>query len=175
MTPSEPEPLGPGHVLEDFDCGKPALNDWLRQRARANQASGYTVVMVSAVGDEVAGFYGLTPTSVSPPAVPRGVRGGQPPNPLPCLLLGQLAVDRRWAGRGLGASLAAHALRRCVTGAALIGGRAVVVRAVDDDARAWWSRIGFLPSRDDPYLLFRSLADIARSQDAAGARQEAPR
>jgi GNAT superfamily N-acetyltransferase len=167
VTPSPPEPLNAAHVLDDFDCGKPMLNGWLKTRARANQASGYTVIMVSVVGDRVVGFYGLTPTGVTPAAAPRSVRGGQPPNPLPCLLLGQLAVDTRFGGRGLGAALAAHALRRCVAGAALVGGRAVVVRAVDDDARAWWERWGFRPSSDDPYLLFRSLADVARSLESA--------
>jgi hypothetical protein len=38
-----------------------------------------------------------------------------------------------------------------------------MVRAIDDEAAAFWRRRGFLPSRDDPLVLFRSIADIAAS------------
>jgi hypothetical protein len=60
-----------------------------------------------------------------------------------------------------------HALQRCVTAAGLIGGRALVVRAVDEEAAMFWHRRGFLPSKDDPFVLFRSLPDIAASLGAA--------
>jgi hypothetical protein len=50
----------------------------------------------------------------------------------------------------------------------LIGGRALVVNAVDAEAAAFWRRRAFLPSRDDPFTLFRSIADIAESLAAAG-------
>lgn len=116
----------------------------------------------------VVGYYGLAPTAVLPPAVPRSIRTGQPPNPVPCLLLGQLATDTAWAGQGFGSALLAHALHRSVLGAQLIGGRAVVVKALDDEAGAFWVRRGFLASKDDPLVLFRSIPDIAASLQAAG-------
>jgi hypothetical protein len=56
-----------------------------------------------------------------------------------------------------------HALARSVNGAALIGGRALIVNAIDDEVAAFWQRRGFLPSTDDALLLFRSIADIAAS------------
>jgi predicted N-acetyltransferase YhbS len=93
----------------------------------------------------------------------RSIRTGQPPDPVPCLLLGQLATDINWAGRGIGTGLLKHALERCVHAASLVGGRALMVNAVDDEAAAFWHRRGFLPSRDDPLVLFRSIADIAAS------------
>jgi len=73
-------------------------------------------------------------------------------------------------GRGIGGALLGHALARCVKGAELIGGRAVVVNAVDDEAANFWQARGFLPSRDDPQLLFRSIADVAESLQAAMGR-----
>ncbi len=100
--------------------------------------------------------------------MPRAIRTGQPPNPVPCLLLGQLATDQAWAGRGIGTGLLRHALIRCVAGAQLIGGRALLVTAIDEEAAAFWKRRGFLPSKDDPLALFRSLPDIAASLKAAG-------
>ena len=111
----------------------------------------------------VVGYYGLAPTGVVPAGLPRSIRTGQPPDPVPCLLLGQLAIDSAWAGRGLGTGLIKHALARCVAAARLVGGRALIVNAVDDEAAAFWRRRGFLPSRDDPLVLFRSIADIAAS------------
>jgi GNAT superfamily N-acetyltransferase len=105
----------------------------------------------------------MAPSAVVPNALPRSIRTGQPPDPVPCLLLGQLAIDSNWSGRGIGTGLLKHALERCVTAAALIGGRALMVHAVDTGAAAFWRRRGFVPSRDDPLVLFRSTADIAAS------------
>lgn len=168
MALSAPELLAAHHDVAPFSCGKPALDLWLKTRAFANQEKGYTVVMVVHEANRVVGYYGLAPTAVVSTAMPRGIRGGQPPNPIPCLLLGQLATDQAWTGRGIGTGLLRHALVRSVEGAKMIGGRALVVRALDDEAARFWTRRGFSPSRDDPLTLFRSLADIAASLKAAG-------
>src|SRR5665213_3414255 len=151
MDVSPPEPITAEHDVEAFSCGKAALDAWLKTRALANQAKGFTVGMVVHEAGRVVGYYGLAPTAV------------------PCLLLGQLATDRNWAVRGIGAALLGHALRRCVLGARLIGGRAVVVNAIDAEASAFWRRRGFIAGGDDPMVLFRSIADIAESLRLAGA------
>jgi GNAT superfamily N-acetyltransferase len=164
---SLPEPLSAGHDVSAFSCGKPVLDNWLKTYALSNQQKGFTVVMVVHVAGRVIGYYGLSPTSVVPGNLPRAIRTGRPPNPVPCLLLGQLATDAAWTGHGIGTGLVAHALERCVAGARLIGGRALVVNALDQEAAAFWQRRGFIPSKDDPYTLFRSLQDIAASLKAA--------
>lgn len=168
MALSAPEPLNAGHDLSQFSCGKLALDHWLKTRALSNQEKGFTVVMVVHDAGRVIGYYGLAPTAVVPTAMPRSIKTGQPPNPVPCLLLGQLATDQGWAGQGIGTGLLAHALIRCVQAAQLIGGRALVVNALDPDAAAFWERRGFLPSKDDPLVLFRSIADIAKSVIESG-------
>lgn len=119
--------------------------------------------MVVHENNRVVGYYGLAPTAIVPGVLPRSIRTGQPPDTVPCLLLGRLATDLAWKGKGIGTGLLKHALQRCVTAARLIGGRALVVNAVDPDAADFWRRRGFLPSRDDPLVLFRSMADIAAS------------
>lgn len=167
MALSAPEPLNAQHDVSAFSCGKPVLDNWLKTRALSNQQRGFTAVMVVHESGRVVGYYGLAPTAIMPSVLPRSIRTGQPPDPVPCLLLGQLAVDRAWAGKGLATGLIKHALARCVQAAALIGGRALVVNAVDADAAEFWRRRGFLPSRDDPLILFRSIADIALSAAAA--------
>ena len=167
MTVSGPEPLTGAHVVSAFSCGKPSLDRWLQVRALSNQEKGFTAVMVVHEDSRVIGYYGLAPTSIVPAQLPRSIRTGQPPDPVPCLLLGQLATDKGWTGKGIGTGLLRHALQRCVTAAHLIGGRALVVNAMDDEAAAFWNRRGFLPSKDDPLTLFRAIADIAASIDAA--------
>jgi GNAT superfamily N-acetyltransferase len=164
---SAPEPLSEAHDLSQFSCGKPSLDNWLRTRALSNHKKGFTAVMVVHDGGRVAGYYGLAPTAVVPASPPRSIRTGQSPDPLPCLLLGQLATDALWRGKGIGTGLLKHALQRCVEGATLIGGRALIVNAVDEEAAQFWQRRGFLPSKDDRMVLARSILDIAASLEAS--------
>lgn len=163
MRLSAPEPLAASHAVSDFSCGHPTLDNWLKTRALSNQQKGFTAVMVVHQGGRVVGYYGLAPTAVVPSVLPRSIRTGQPPDPVPCLLLGQLATDLEWAGRGIGTGLLKHALARCVQAASLIGGRALMVNAIDDEAARFWNRRGFIASKDDPLILFRSIGDIAAS------------
>lgn len=167
MVLSAPEPLTAAHDVSGFTCGKPTLDHWLKTRALSNQEKGFTAVLVVHESGRVVGYYGLAPTAVVPGVLPRSIRTGQPPDPVPCLLLGQLATDIGWAGRGIGTGLLKHALERCVTAAGLVGGRALMVNAVDDEAAEFWRRRGFLPSKDDPLVLFRSMAAIVASIAAA--------
>ena len=163
MAISGPEPLTAAHDLSKFSCGKSSLDRWLKTRALSNQEKGFTAVLVVHEANRVIGYYGLAPTAILPSTLPRSIRTGQPPNPVPCLLLGQLATDRDWIGKGIGTGLLKHALQRCVAAADLVGGRALIVNAVDIEAAGFWGRRGFIPSKDDPLVLFRSIADIAAS------------
>jgi len=164
---SAPEPLTAAHDVSQFSSGKPSLDHWLKTRALSNQQKGFTAVLVVHDAGRVVGYYGLAPTAVAPGILPRSVRTGQPPDPVPCLLLGQLATDLGWTGKGTGTGLLKHALERCVAAAELVGGRALMVNAVDEEAAAFWRRRGFIASKDDPFILFRSVADIAASLSEA--------
>ena len=163
MAISEPEPLTAAQDVSGFSCGKPALDRWLKTHALSNQAKGFTAVMVVHEANKVVGYYGLAPTAVLPATLQRSIRTGQPPDPVPCLLLGQLAADQNYRGKGIGTGLLKHALQRCVTAASLIGGRALIVNAVDIEAANFWKRRGFIPFKDDPLMLLRSIANIAAS------------
>jgi GNAT superfamily N-acetyltransferase len=139
------------------------LDNWLITRALANQQRGFTAVVVVHDVGRVVGFYGLAPTSIVPTVLPRSIRTGQPPNPVPCLLLGQLATDQRYGGRGIGTALVLHAFDRSVRAARSIGGRALVVNAVDLEAADFWQRKGFKPTQNDPMILAQTIEEIAAS------------
>lgn len=160
MAVSAPETITASHLVEDFDCGKPSLNYWLASRALRNQRENFTAVRVVHVDMKVVGFYGLAPTAVTPVLLPRSIRTGQPPDPVPCILLGQLAVDRRYGKQGIGTGLVRHALTRTVQAADLIGGAALIVNAVDQEAAHYWRAWGFVETKDDPLVLCRSIAKI---------------
>lgn len=162
MALSAVEMLSDMHRLAGFDCGKPALDHWLATFALSNQSRGFTRVLVVHDEGQVVGYYGLAPSVIDAAAAPRAIRTGRPPDPIPCLLIGQLAVDRHYAGRGIGSALVKDALRRCIAGAEIVGGRAVVVRAIDAQAEAYWQSWGFVPARDNASVLMRSIDDIRR-------------
>ena len=163
MPLSFPEPISEVHDVSSFSCGKPSLDNWLKARALSNHQKGFSAVIVVHADNRVVGYYGLAPTAVLPNTVPRAIRTGQPPNPVPCLLLGQVATDQDWKGKGIGSGLIKHALERSVHAASLIGGRALIVNAIDSEAADFWKRRGFMPSRDDHFTLFRSIDAIAAS------------
>lgn len=164
---SVPQPLTAEHDVSQFSCGKPALDHWPKTRALSNQQKGFTAVLVVHDVGRVVGYYGLAPTAVAPGTLPRSIRTGQLPDPVPCLLLGQLATDHGWGGKGIGTGLVKHALERCVAAAKLVGGRALMVSAVDEEAAGFWRRRGFMRSKDDPFILYRSIADVAASLSEA--------
>jgi len=157
---SRPELLDDAHRLDAFDCGKPALNAWLTGFARSNQMRGFTRVLVVHDEQDVVGYYGLAPSVIQPNSAPRAIRTGRPPDPIPCLLIGQLAVDQNYASRGIGSGLVKDALQGCIAGANVVGGRDVVDRAIDAEATRYWQGWGFIPSRDNPSVLMRSIDDI---------------
>jgi GNAT superfamily N-acetyltransferase len=148
-----PEPLRKEHVRDGFDCGKPALNEWLQKYALVSQASDTARVYVVTESDStvVAGYYALAAAHIEPRDAPSRVGKGQPRRrPIPVVLLARLAVDLNHQGAGLGRSLLRDALARVAAAADTIGLRAIVVHAKDDEARAWYAAFGFEPSPTDP-------------------------
>jgi len=155
-----PRPIRAEDPLAAFDCGVPVLDAWLKQRALDNEASGASRTYVVCSGDNVAGFYCLAAGSIEPTAAPGRVRCNMP-SPIPTIVLGRLAVDRRYRGQGVGAGLVQDAIRRTLQAAEIAGIRAVVVHAVDETAALFYLRQGFLRSPAQPLTLVVTLKDAA--------------
>ncbi len=147
-----PELLDPArHDRGQFDSGEQALDDWLRRYAGQNRRRDTAATWVIATPDgRVVAYASLAMTAIDRSAAPRAVVK-QAPDPVPALLLGRLAVDKQFAGLGLGTALVAYVLATAVELNAKAACRAVVVAALDARARAWWERLGFHPFHpDDP-------------------------
>ncbi len=148
--------LDKSHNRSSFDCGKPELNQWLHQLAgqydRRDLARTYIVTIAGEPA--VAGYYCISSHQVSYDALPEQEAKGLPEIDVPVVLLGRLAVDRSAQGQGLGEWLLMDALRRAAFIAEHVGVRAVEVHALDDDARRFYLKFGFVALRDDRRHLF---------------------
>lgn len=163
MAYRRPEPLGKQHRVDDFDCGEPALDDWLKRHALGAQASGSARVFVTTLGDEetVVGYYALAAAQVAPEeATARALKGQPRARPVPAILLARLAVDREHQRAGLGRSLLQDVLLRCVDAAEAIGARVLLVHAKHEAARGWYLRYDFEESPTDPLHLMMLMKDV---------------
>ena len=143
-----PEPLAPHHELDAFESGVANLDEWLKRRARRNEADGASRTFVLCEGPRVVGYYSLAAGSVLHTAATGKVRRNMP-DPVPALLLARLAVDRAWHGKGLGADLLSDAVSRAIGAAETIGVRAILVHAISDEAKAFYEKHGFVMAGDD--------------------------
>jgi GNAT superfamily N-acetyltransferase len=155
-----PLALDASHRLEQFDCGEPVLNHWLQRRALTNHVSGASRVFVVIDGSgEVFGYYALAAGAVAHAAASGSVRRNMP-DPVPVLVLGRLAVDRRMQGQRVGSALLADAVRRATRVAGEAGVRALLVHALHERARDFYLRYGFRSSPLDSMTLMLRLADV---------------
>ncbi len=145
-----------------FDCGNPALNQFLCKYALVNQKANaaQTYVVCKQGTTTVAGYYSLAVGSVEPSAATDRVAKGLARHPIPVMLLARLAVDQQYKGAGLGTALLKDALLRTAQAADYAGIRAVLVHAKDDAARRWYLAFDFEPSPSDPYHLLLLVKDI---------------
>jgi predicted N-acetyltransferase YhbS len=156
VTLRAPEPLAEQHRLEGFDCGKPALNDWLMRHARQAQGSGSAKTFVVAENDgRMVGYFSLTVGQVDTLEAPERIRKGMGQYPVPVVILARLAVSLQDHGRGIGFGLLQDAIRRTMLIAERAGIRAMLTHPIDEDATKFYSRFGFIasPLREQQLLL----------------------
>jgi GNAT superfamily N-acetyltransferase len=155
VTLRGPESLAAQHRLEGFDCGKPALNDWLLRHARQAQGSGSAKTFVVADDDRVAGYFSLTVGQVDTLEAPERIRKGMGQYPVPVVILARLAVSLQDQGRGIGIGMLQDAIRRMLLIAEQAGIRAMLTHPIDEDAARFYTRFGFIasPLREQQLLL----------------------
>jgi GNAT superfamily N-acetyltransferase len=164
------EPMSKRHDRETFDCGEPALNEFLRRYARRNHelGSAKTFLAIDDLNDAVLGFYSLCPASIDYARTPEVVRRGLARYDVPAFRLARLAVDRGIHGQGLGGQLLLAAGRRCLLAATEVGGIALLIDAKNARVAAWYAAHGALPLLDTPLSLVLPLQTIETALRAAG-------
>lgn len=159
--PSVPEPLRSDHDVALFDSGVQPLDDWLRRRALPNEVAGASRTLVSSFGGRVGGYYSLAAGSVTHGIATSKARRNMP-DPVPAVLLGRLAVDRSWQGRGLGGDLLQDAVLRTAAAADAIGVRVLIVHALSEGAKSFYERFGFRASPIEPLTLMITIEELRR-------------
>lgn len=154
------EKLSEAHDLSQFTCGKSSLDSWLKKYALINQKNDSAQTYVVHRGGAVVGYFSIVAGSVAKEEAPNRIAKGLANHPIPVLLLARLAVDVSEQGKGLGAALLKDALRRILQAADIIGVRAVLVHALDDDARTFYERYDFEPSPVDDMQLMLLMKDL---------------
>ena len=163
---SPPQPLTEAHELAGFESGVPSLDDWLRRRALQNRGSGASrSFVVCDSGATVVGYYALAASAVAVDASPGRFRRNMP-DPIPVVVLARLAIDRAHHGRGLGRALFQDAALRVLQAAETIGIRGMLVHAISEEARAFYVRLGLVPSPLDPMTLMTTLDDLRAARVA---------
>jgi GNAT superfamily N-acetyltransferase len=159
MIFAAPAPLADLHELASFTSGSPSLDDWLIRRARANQVVGASRTFVVCDGVEVIGYYALASGGVNVAAATGRFRRNMP-DPIPVAMLGRLAVDHRWQGKGFGRALFRDAALRLTNAAEIMGIRGILVHAISEEAKAFYLALGFDPSPLEPMTLIVTLTDV---------------
>lgn len=157
MLLTVPAPLGPNHDLDAFACGEPVLDEWLKHRARRNE-SRFSRTYVICNGDRVVGYHCISAGAIARTLAPGRVRRNAP-DLIPVSIIGRLAVDAGYAGRGVGGDLLWDALSRIAAAAQSIGIGAVMVQAKDERAKRFYlARAEFQEFPADSRTLFLPIA-----------------
>ena len=159
---TKPEPLRPDHVLSGFDSGVPSLDDWLRQRAIHNQASGATRTFVVCDEGAVVAYFALAASAVAAGAAPGRFKRNMP-DPIPVIVLARLAIARSHQHQGLGRALFQDAALRVIHASQAIGVRGLLVHAISDEAKAFYLRLGLAESPLEPMSLMTTVDDLKQA------------
>lgn len=159
---SAPQAINAAHDLAAFDCGEPALDDWLKHRALKNE-SRFSRTYVVCEGDTVVAYVSLSAGSVERAAVPGKLRRNAP-DAIPVAIITRLAVSRSHAGQGLGQDILADALRRIAIASRTIGIAAVLVHAKSEAAKRFYMRCAeFQAWPSDGRVLFLPVGVLVRA------------
>ncbi|REF26642.1 acetyltransferase (GNAT) family protein [Xenorhabdus cabanillasii] len=162
MIVSEPGLLTSSHQLEEFDSGVVTLDQWLKNRALKNNLTGASKTYVVCNESRVLAYYSLAASAIVINTAPGHFKRNMP-NPIPVVVLGRLAVDRRLQRKGIGRALVKDAALRVIQAADLIGIRGMIIHALSDEAKSFYETTGFEPSPLDPMLLMATLTDLKRA------------
>lgn len=147
----------------EFDCGKPTLNAWFVRHAWKNQKNGASRTYVIEEQGEIVAYMTLAAGEIQRDFLPKGKQRNMP-DPVPVILLAQLAVDNAHQGKGLAKTLLAAAFSYSVKASDIIGGFALLTHPLNEEIRSFYERWGFQPLAPDPKgSMYISIRDLKAS------------
>jgi GNAT superfamily N-acetyltransferase len=157
---TKPRLLADTDNLNFFTSTNREMNDWLQKHAWNNQCSGASKTYIIATTEaKIVGYYSIAAGAVARQSAIRSLRHNAP-DPIPVCVIGRLAVDGEWSGKGIGAGLLKDAVVRIAGAAQIIGIRAIIVHSLPE-ALAFYTRFGFQESKLEPLLLMYPLEKIS--------------
>lgn len=159
-------PIDSSVQKDAFDCGILELNEYLKQYARQNHKNGIAKTFVAIPDVEnriVAGYYSVSMSQIERESLPDNQSKGLPRYPVPAMLIGKLAVDKSMQGRGLGEELLVDALKKAVRLSTEVGIFAVRVDALNDKAKSFYLKYGFIAFQEQARSLFLPMKTILKT------------
>lgn len=132
------------HEISSFDSGEPVLDDWLRQRAWGNLQSAASRTYVACLGgsQQVVGYFSLSMGQILAQEVVGSMRRNMP-RYIPVVMLGRLAIDRTYQGKGLGVALLKNVVDRALRASQEVSARLIIVHAISASAESFYLHHGF--------------------------------
>lgn len=165
------EAIAKSHHRQTFNCGDPAMNDFLRRYARQSHeqnASKTFCAIDVATPNRVLGFYTLAPSAVAHEDVPASMTKCLAQHEVSGFKLARIATDVSVAGLSLGGQLLAAAALRCLRIASEAGGVLLIIDAKSERAAQWYASYGAEPLQGRPLTLVMPLATFAADLKGKG-------
>ena len=153
-----PERLTEHHDISDFDCGVPSLTEWLKRSGLKNERNDGSRTYVVCDGQAVVAYYTLATGAIHRAEAAGKVRRNMP-EPVPLVVLGRLAVDERYQGRGIASGMLRDGVLRVLAASEQVGIKALLVHALSEDAKRFYLRHGFQVSPADEMTLMVTIKD----------------
>ena len=156
------ERLDAQHERLDFDCGEPALNDFLHRQAGQLARKGYGKTYVALGEDkrEVIGFLTLSVGQLEASYLSPELK--LPRYPAPVMRIGRLAVSLKAQGCGVGQQLMSFALQLSMEFSQRAGLYAVLVEAKHEKAKVFYQNLGFIATRENPLCLYLPISTLQK-------------
>lgn len=131
-----------------FQCGREPLNDYICRYASQDVRRNVARVFIATPEEhpqQLAGFFTLSAGSVSCSSIPTSLMRKLPRYPVPVALIGRLAVDKKFQGKGLGSILLADACQKVSQASSVLAVARIIVDVKDDAAISFYKHFGFIP------------------------------
>lgn len=160
----ELRPINKRLAKAPFDCGYPSLNDFLRLFALKNEKLSIGKTYIGLLdNEEVCGYFTISTAQIITEDLPENLRRKLPRYPVPAFRIGKLAVDKKFQGKGIGQKLLKHALLKAIEVSDNVGLYSVLVDAIDEQAKGFYLKFGFIPFEEKPMTLFIPIATIKQA------------